>query len=176
MMLRKYLLATAMGGIFMTALPAAWAGHKPAMSAPVTPIVQSQATAKFGGLAVLPSCLSFAVDRGNPMTGPSVLIIKMTAGCVVPWHWHSVREELMLVSGQGKIEMSKFPTHVVHEGDYVLLPARHHHQFACQTDCVFFDAIGGKFDIHYIDKSGKEIPVKQALKAVSEKPPEMPPK
>lgn len=171
MMLRRYLIATAVAGVFIMALPAAWAAQKSAMPTTVKPSVQSWGTAKFGGLAVLPSCLSFAVDRGNPTTGPSVLIIKMTAGCVVPWHWHSVREELMLVSGQGKVDIAKFPTRVVHQGDYVLLPARHHHQFACQTDCVFFDAISGKFDIHYINRSGKEIPVKQALKAVSEHPP-----
>lgn len=170
MMLRKYLTTTVVSGIFMAALPAAGATHKPAMSAPVKPIVQSWATAKFGGLAVLPSCSSFAVDRGDPTTGPSLLIVKLKAGCVVPWHWHTAREELMLVSGTGKVDISNFPSQVVHQGAYILLPARHHHQFACQTDCVFFDAISGKFDIHYIDRSGKEIPVKQALKPFSEKP------
>lgn len=170
MMLRKYVMLAIAGGALVAALPAVGATPKPAMAAQVKPVVQGQETAKYGGLPVLPSCLSFAVERGNPFTGPSILLIKMQAGCVVPWHWHSVREELMLVSGRGKVEIANFPTHTVRPGGYVLLPARHHHQFGCETDCVFFDAISGKFDIHYIDKSGKEIPVIQALKAVSEIP------
>lgn len=170
MKLHKYLITAAVGSMLMTALPVAWAAQHHAMSRSVKPIVQPWAKAKFGGLEVLPSCSSFAVARGNPMTGPSMLIVKAKAGCVVPWHWHSVREELMIVSGQAKVDIADFGTRVVHQGDYVMLPARHHHQFECRTDCVFFDATSGKFDIHYIDRAGKEIPAKQALQAVSEKP------
>jgi hypothetical protein len=33
-----------------------------------------------------------------------------------------------------------------------------------------FDASGDTFDIHDLDKSGREIPAEQALKSVSEKP------
>jgi len=132
-------------------------------------IVQAQDTSTFGGLPVLPTCLSFAVQRGNPNTGPSVLLIKMTAGCMVPWHWHTAREELMMVSGQGTIDFPEASGQSVRPGGYVLLPAEHHHEFSCKTDCTFFDAIGGKFDIHYVDDSGAEIAVAQALAAVDER-------
>lgn len=170
MMSRKSWAMTVAAGVLAAVFSNAQAGEDSVASDAVQPIVQSWTSATFTGLAVLPSCSSFAVDRGDPTTGPSMLIIKMKAGCVVPWHWHTAREELMLVSGTGKIDISDFPSRVVHQGDYILLPAQRHHQFACQTDCVFFDAISGKFDIHYIDQSGKEIPVQEALKPVSEMP------
>jgi quercetin dioxygenase-like cupin family protein len=159
-----------MAVVLVVVAPATLAAKDQPMSSHVDPIVQSWEQAQFGGLAVLPACSSFAVDRGNPMTGPSMLVIKLDAGCVVPWHWHTAREELMMISGTGKIEFPDLPAHAVHQGGYVLLPAKHDHQMSCQTDCVFFDAISGKFDIHYVDSSGQEIPVAQALDAVSEQP------
>lgn len=134
------------------------------------PIVKSESQATFGGLAVLPSCLNLTVYRGNPMAGPSLLLIKATKGCVVPWHWHTAREELMMVSGKARIEIKGTPASSLAAGDYALIPGKHHHEFACETDCVLFDAIADTFDIHYLDKSGSEIPVEQALSAVSEKP------
>lgn len=170
MISRKYWMIAVAAGVLTAAFPSARAAALPAESKSVQPIVKSWASAKFDGLAVLPSCSSFAVDRGDPTTGPSVLIVKLKAGCVVPWHWHTAREEIMLVSGTGKVDISNFPSRVVHQGDYILLPARHRHQFACRTTCVFFDAISGKFDIHYVDHSGKEIPVQEALKPFSEAP------
>ncbi|WP_193161198.1 cupin domain-containing protein [Microbulbifer hainanensis] len=169
-MKRDHWVAAAMAGFLIAAFSFSCAAQQPEVSGTVKPIAQAKDKAKFGGLEVLPSCLTFAVYRGDPKTGPSLLLIKMKSGCVVPWHWHTAREELMLVSGKGKVELADFPTQVIEPGGYVLLPAKHHHQFTCQTDCVFFNAISGKFDIHYLDKSGNEIPVEQALQAVSEQP------
>ena len=169
-MKRDHWVATAVAGCFIAVLSFFCAAQQPEESTADQPIARARDTAKFGGLEVLPACMTFAVYRGDPNTGPSLLLIKMTSGCVVPWHWHTAREELMLVSGKGKIEMADFPSHVLEPGGYVLLPAKHRHQFSCLTDCVLFGAISGKFDIHYVDKSGNEIPVEQALQAVSEKP------
>lgn len=128
------------------------------------PIVNTLATSKFGGLPVLPSCATFAVQRGDPTKGASVLLIKTTSGCVIPWHWHTAPEELMFVSGTAKVEMPDSPAHSLTKGDFILLPSKHHHQFTCTASCLFFNSIEGTFDIHYIDKSGNEIPPEQALK------------
>lgn len=134
------------------------------------PVVRSEDSARFGELAVLPSCMTLSVYRGDPTAGPSLLLIKATDGCVVPWHWHTAREELMMVSGTGRIEMKGMSPHSMAAGAYALLPAKNHHQFTCQSNCVMFDAIADTFDIHYLDATGNEIPVAQALQAVSEKP------
>ena len=132
--------------------------------------VQTAGTAKYGGLPVFPSCAAFAVERGDPNTGPSLLLAKVSTGCVVPWHWHTAREELMLVSGTGKIEMKDQAPHTLPKGSFVLLPGKEAHQFSCQSQCLFFVNIADTFDIHYVDPSGNEIPAAQAIQAVKEKP------
>lgn len=139
------------------------------------PIVARWKTAKWFQLPVLPSCQHFAVDRGNPRTGPFVVIVKMTAGCKIPWHWHSAQEEVMLASGTAKSDIKGMPTRVLHKGGYILLPAHHTHRLMCKTNCVFFDASAGAFDIHYVDSDNKEMPPGKALGAVKEKGGKAPP-
>ncbi len=167
---RRFRIVVLTLGALPVALSVAWAAPSRATSQVVKPIVQSPRTAKFGQLPVLPSCQRFAVDRGDPRTGSFQVVIKMKAGCSIPWHWHSAEEEVMIVSGTVKSDIADLPSRLLHPGAYFLLPARHPHRVTCRTACEFFDASPGKFDIHYIDGSGKEIPVAQALKAVSEKP------
>ena len=45
-------------------------------------------------------CLSSAVETGDPASGRSTLILKASAGCVVPWHFHTAEEQLIIVSGR----------------------------------------------------------------------------
>jgi quercetin dioxygenase-like cupin family protein len=126
--------------------------------------VVTAAGSKFAPLPGLPTCLTLSVQRGDPTKGPAVLLAKMTPGCKVPWHWHTAGEALFMVSGKGKIETKDAAAAGVAPGDYVSLPGKHPHQFSCATACTFFDATEGAFDIHYVDKDGKEIPPDQALK------------
>jgi quercetin dioxygenase-like cupin family protein len=122
------------------------------------------AGSKFAALPGLPACLTLSAQRGDPFKGPAVILIKMTAGCKVPWHWHTASEALLMVSGKGKIEMKDAgPAGAMAPGDYVYLPGKHNHQFSCATACTFFDVTEGAFDIHYVDKDGKEITPEQAL-------------
>src|SRR5258707_750638 len=126
--------------------------------------VVSATKSKFGPLPGVPACLTLSVQRGDPSKGGAVLLIKMTPGCTVPWHWHTANEALMMVSGKGKLEMKDAAASAVAPGDYAYLPRKHPHQFSCATACTFFDVTEGAFDIHYIGKDGKEIPPNQALK------------
>jgi len=128
------------------------------------PIANAAANAKFGGLPVLPSCMTFAVEKGDPMKGPSILLIKAASGCVVPWHWHTANEQLLFVSGSGKAEMKDGKPTTLKAGDFVYLPGKHTHQFTCVATCMMFDVIEGPFDIHYVDKEGKEVPPESVLK------------
>jgi quercetin dioxygenase-like cupin family protein len=127
------------------------------------PSVTTAAASKLSPLPGLPACLTLSAQRGDPTKGAAVILIKMTPGCKVPWHWHTFGEGLMIVSGKGKIEMKDAAASAVAPGDYVYLPGKHPHQFSCSTACTFFDVTEGVFDIHYVDKDGKEIPPDQAL-------------
>ena len=145
----------------------------------ITPMAQSQdqmsyaamASSKFMTLPMLPACMSISAQRGDPMKGAAVLLIKFKSGCVVPWHWHSANENLMMVSGKGKAEMKSGGAHTMAMGDYLYLPAKQAHQFTCISSCVLFDVIDGAFDIHYVDNEGKEIPPDQVLKPMAKPAP-----
>src|SRR5579863_7549426 len=65
----------------------------------------ASATDKFVNFPGLPTCMRASVLSGDPMKGAFLLLVKTASGCVVPWHWHTVTENLMFVSGSGKGEM-----------------------------------------------------------------------
>ena len=122
------------------------------------------ATSKFVNMPGVPACLKVAVQRGDPSKGPAVLLLKFTPGCLVPWHWHTAGEQLIVVSGSGKLEMKDGKPAVTKGGDYAYLPAKGVHQFKATTAVTMFDMPDAAFDIHYVDTNGKEIPPDQALK------------
>ena len=68
-------------------------------------VLRKLAENKFAPLPVLPSCLTAAVESGDPAKGAFVLVFKATPGCVIPWHWHTGAEHVMIVSGSAKVEM-----------------------------------------------------------------------
>jgi quercetin dioxygenase-like cupin family protein len=116
------------------------------------------ATSKFTNMPVLPACLSLSVQRGDPSKEPAVILLKFKPGCVVPWHWHTASEQLIVVSGAGKAQMKDGHPATVHPGDYLYLPGKHVHQFTAVTAVTMFDLPSGPFDIHYVDPAGTEIP------------------
>jgi len=124
---------------------------------------------KFGGAPYLPACLTMAPEHGDPSKGAFTLLLKFTSGCSVPMHWHTSAEELMLVSGSGKVLMQDGKSSTIDRGGFVYIPAKHPHAFTCATTCTAFLSGDAAFDIHYVDKSGNEIPAEQALSAAKSK-------
>lgn len=124
---------------------------------------------KFAGAPYLPACLTMAPEHGDPSKGAFTLLLKFTSGCSVPMHWHSSAEELMLVSGSGKVQMRDGKSSTIDRGGFVYIPAKHPHAFTCVTACTAFLSGDAAFDMHYVDKSGTEIPAEQALSAAKSK-------
>jgi len=113
----------------------------------------------------MPECAKMTVLSGDPAKGASMVLAKMASGCVIPWHWHTPTETLMLVSGSGQLEMKGGNPFSFKPGAYLSLPSHHIHQATCgTTECVMFISSDAAFDIHYVDKKGREIPMAQALK------------
>ena len=124
------------------------------------------ATTKFANFPGVPDCFRGAAQQGDPSKGDAVLLLEGKTGCVIPWHWHTPVERLMMVSGRAKLEMKDGSPVTLRAGDFANLDSKHVHQFTCQLSCVLFDvSTGAPFDIHYVDASGSEIPAEQALKA-----------
>jgi quercetin dioxygenase-like cupin family protein len=130
----------------------------------------AKASSKFVNFPGLPTCLMGSVQNGDPSKEASVILAKAPAGCVVPWHWHTASEQLMIVSGSAKVAMKDGQPASVHSGDYLALPEKQPHQFTCVAACTFFIVPSGAFDIHYIDKDGKEISPDEALKSKMKAP------
>ena len=129
------------------------------------PVVAPVSASKFAPLPVLPSCVTISVQRGDPSKGPSSILLKAASGCKIPWHWHTANENIVFISGSGKMQMKEDPKpQTVKPGDYVFLPGKHTHEFTCTANCLLFDMPEGAFDIHYVDKDGKEIPMDQVVK------------
>ncbi len=128
------------------------------------PVAQNMSPSQFQKNPALPDCLTLAVQRGDPSSGPSILLVKGTSGCSAPWHFHSPNEQLMMVSGTGRVEMKGEAAVNLHSGGFAYAPVKHVHQFTCVGGpCSFFLHSDGPFDIHYVDQNGSEIPAEQAL-------------
>src|SRR5690348_17892845 len=46
-----------------------------------------------------PACLKVARENGDPDKGASTFILEAPSGCVVPAHYHTAEEQLMVVRG-----------------------------------------------------------------------------
>jgi quercetin dioxygenase-like cupin family protein len=119
---------------------------------------------KLAPMAGMPSCVTMAVESGDPSKGPSTIVFKATTGCVIPWHWHTPTEQVMVVSGSAKVEMKdNNRTEILGPGGYASMPSKHQHQFTCTAACTAFVHSDSAFDIHYVDATGKEITPEAAL-------------
>jgi quercetin dioxygenase-like cupin family protein len=133
-------------------------------------VYAARATTKFTNFPGLPACMLGSAQNGDPSKGASVILAKTSAGCLVPWHWHTPTEQLMLVSGSMKVEMKDGSPVTLHAGDYLSLPSKHVHQAICPVACTLFVSSDKAFDIHYVDKDGKEISAEEALKSKAKAP------
>jgi mannose-6-phosphate isomerase-like protein (cupin superfamily) len=130
-----------------------------------TPMVTlNPQTLKFIAIPDMPGCASAAILRGDPRSGPAWVLLKLSSGCRVPWHWHTANESLVVISGRGTLAMKDGPPLQFVPGAYASLPAHHTHQASCSRACLLFNAADAAFDIHYVDASGEEISLEKALK------------
>ena len=119
---------------------------------------------KFTPIPDMPACATAAILRGNPRTGPAWVLLKLASGCRVPWHWHTANESLVVISGQGRVEMKDGSPLQFAPGAYASLPKTHQHQAICTRSCLLFNAADAAFDVHYVDANGEEISLEKALR------------
>ena len=134
-------------------------------------VVLDPGTLKFTPIPDMPSCASAAILRGDPRSGPAWVLLKLGAGCRVPWHWHTANETLVVISGQGTISMKDGPPLRFVPGAYSSLPSHHAHQASCSRSCLLFNGADAAFDVHYVDEKGDEISSKEALQRAAKTPP-----
>jgi quercetin dioxygenase-like cupin family protein len=134
------------------------------------PMAKNTNEMKFENFPNLPDCTTGSVQQGDPTKGPSFILVKSATGCVIPWHWHTANEQLMIVSGDAKFDVKDAPSITLHAGGFSMLPAKHVHRFSCVKACMLYVYSDAPFDIHYVDAQGKEVPAEQVLKPAHASP------
>lgn len=134
------------------------------------PMVQHAASAKYSAFPNTPDCVIGAVERGDPASGPSVILGKFKPGCAVAWHFHTPNETILMVSGEGRLQAKGDKPVSLRAGDYAWMPAKHVHTFSTEQGCVMFLTSDSAFDSHYVDDKGNEISLEQAVKVARPKP------
>ena len=133
------------------------------------PVIKTAKHNTFRTSTVLPDCYTYAVERGDPKTGPSVTLSKLAVGCKVPWHTHSANAQVLFVSGTFQLQMKGQPVQVLTQGSYAYVPANHQHQESCLDGCTYYVIREGPADVHYVNPAGNEIAPEIGLAAVGER-------
>jgi mannose-6-phosphate isomerase-like protein (cupin superfamily) len=104
---------------------------------------------------VLPKGAQIAVLYGNPFKkGPYALRLKMPDGYKIPPHWHTLDEQLTILSGTFTLHMGDgmdSPAHTLEAGGYHFLPAKMHHAAEVKGETILQLNGMGPFDIHYLN-------------------------
>jgi quercetin dioxygenase-like cupin family protein len=96
-------------------------------------------------------CLQSAIESGDPTTGRSTLILKAFPGCVVPWHFHTAEEQLIVINGAVLAEMADHRPTRLGPGGFAIMGSRMPHQFTCQAKsaCLMVVAFDRAYDIFW---------------------------
>jgi quercetin dioxygenase-like cupin family protein len=132
-------------------------------------LLQRPVDAAFMAVPGVPACTTIAPLRGNMATGPSTLMVRMESGCMVPNHWHTPSEELVVLQGAPLAQMQGERPVMLQVGSYSQLPSGHIHRFRCTSteDCLIFLVADAAFDIFFVDERGEIITTEVALAAAA---------
>jgi len=102
-------------------------------------------------------CLLSAVESGDPDKGPSTIVLKSPANCLVPWHYHTAAEQLIVVQGNVKTEMEGMTAHTLAPGGFANMPSKAKHQFSClsKDGCLMFVSFDRAYDIFWVKEKAK---------------------
>lgn len=110
-----------------------------------------------------PDCFVMAAEQGDPSKEASILKMKGSARCAVPWHWHPATENIMMVSGTAETQVKGEKPIQLGPGSFLSIPPKHVMNFACVHECTLFVYSDGPFALHYVDEAGNEISPTAAL-------------
>jgi quercetin dioxygenase-like cupin family protein len=99
-------------------------------------------------------CLSDVLEAGDPARGPSTILLKATPGCVVPWHYHTSGEQVVVIRGRLKMEMTGHSATSMGPGGFAAMPGKMAHQFVCtgKRECLLTVMFDGAYDIFWLSR------------------------
>jgi quercetin dioxygenase-like cupin family protein len=96
-----------------------------------------------------PACLKVGRENGDPDKGPSTFLLEAPSGCVVPAHYHTAEEQLMVVRGDVLAGMDGMAEATLGPGGFAMMPSKAMHWFTCKSKntCLMFVTFDSKYDI-----------------------------
>ena len=96
-----------------------------------------------------PACLKVARENGDPDKGPSTFLLEAPSGCVVPPHYHTAEEQLIVVRGDVLTGMEGMAEATLGPGGFAMMPSKAMHWFTCKSKdaCLMFVTFDRTYDI-----------------------------
>ena len=96
----------------------------------------------------MPEGCEIAVLHGDPAKKNADVLFKVPAGAVIPRHWHTSAERMVLLSGELQVIYDGQPTATLTPGMYGYGPAKLPHKATCNkgASCVLFIAFESPVD------------------------------
>ena len=120
-----------------------WAVNPAAAQEPPQNWTARDAKLKWGACPpFLPKGCQIAILHGDPAKNNADIFFKVPANAVIPRHWHTSAERLVLVSGELHVTYDGQKTLVLKPGAYAYGPAKLPHKAECKKagPCVLFIA------------------------------------
>ena len=105
----------------------------------------------------LPKGCGIAVLHGDPAKDNVDVFIKFPAKSIIPLHWHTSAERMILVAGELHITFDGEKKSILKAGTYAYGPAKKPHKGVCASavPCVLFVAFESPLDAVPIEGSAK---------------------
>lgn len=100
----------------------------------------------------IPEGCMITVLHGDPAKGNFDILFKIPENFVVPKHWHTSPERMILLSGTMEVTYDGEPTQTLEVGDYAYGPAKKPHIAKCGDNgpCTLFIAFEEPLDAHEV--------------------------
>jgi len=105
----------------------------------------------------LPAGCAIAVLQGDPALGNFDIFFKVPGKSVIPPHWHTSAERMVLVAGELEVTYEGREALTLKPGTYAYGPAKHHHHGTCLSadPCVLMIAFELPLDAVPVDGAAK---------------------
>ena len=117
------------------------------------------AQVKWEPISGMPKGFFTAMLHEEPTTKAHDRLIKIPAGGVVPRHWHTANEAVVVVKGTFRLAGADGKMTALMPGDYAYIPAKTIHEGTCggKGGCLMYLSIDGAFDMNVVDKQGNPV-------------------
>lgn len=120
-------------------------------------IDHTDSSLKWGGCpAFIGEGCQIAVLHGDPAKKNLDIFFKVPSDFMIPHHWHTSAERMILVSGNMTVTYDNQESELIKTGQYAYGPAKRPHKAYCEkgdNPCVLFIAFEEPLDAHQVMKA-----------------------